>query len=89
MSNNDTYEGDAQMRFESLKGKEFIEASKGKRLGYIQELDVAFDVTSGTIQSLIIPKYSILGIRKDHPSLRLEWKQIRVIGQDIILIDNN
>lgn len=34
------------MRFESLKGKEFIEANKGKRLGFIQELDLEFNLTN-------------------------------------------
>ncbi|GEM03387.1 hypothetical protein HMI01_03750 [Halolactibacillus miurensis] len=75
------------MRFESLKGKEFIEANKGKRLGFIQELDLEFNLMNGEIQQLVIPKYSMLGLRKDEQSLMLSWENIRVIGQDIILIE--
>lgn len=75
------------MRFESLKGKEFIEANKGKRLGFIQELDLEFNLMNGEIQQLVIPKYSMLGLRKDEQSLMLAWENIRVIGQDIILIE--
>ncbi len=75
------------MRFESLKGKEFIEANKGKRLGFIQELDLEFNLTNGEIHQLVIPKYSLLGLRKDEQSLMLQWNNIRVIGQDIILIE--
>ena len=76
-----------KVRFESLKGKEFIETTKGKRLGFIQELDLEFELTTSEIHQLVIPKYSLLGLRKDEQSLMLQWIDIRVIGQEIILID--
>ena len=44
------------MRMYELAGKEIININDGARLGVVGETDLAIDVESGEIQSIILPR---------------------------------
>ncbi len=74
-------------RFTDLRCKEVINISTGCRLGRVD--DVEIDSQSAKIQTLIIfgrPKFFGLFGRED--DILVEWCNIKMIGEDTILISN-
>ncbi|MBO7740904.1 MAG: YlmC/YmxH family sporulation protein [Clostridia bacterium] len=69
----------------ALKDKEVVSVCDGRRLGYV--CDLAIDLKSGRILSLIIPgdlKY--FGFKREE-SCVIPWCAITRIGDDIILVN--
>ena len=69
----------------ALKDKEVVSVCDGRRLGYV--CDLAIDLRSGKVLSLIIPgdlKY--FGFRREE-SCVIPWCAITRIGDDIILVN--
>ena len=69
----------------ALKDKEEVSVCDGRRLGYV--CDLAIDLKSGRIMSLIIPgdlKY--FGFKRE-ASCVIPWCAITRIGDDIILVN--
>ena len=70
-----------------FRNKEVINISDGKRLGFVSDVDINFE--KGTVEAIIVPGPSgfvnfFTGGRDDYV---IPWKQIRTIGEDIILVD--
>lgn len=75
------------MRLSELKQKEIIDIDSGIRLGRIGECELSFDVVSGKLIDLMIPKqedgFHFFG-RNDVQLVA--WDRIRKISEDFILI---
>lgn len=76
------------MKLSELSGKEIVHVVSGKRLGVLGQTDLVFDKHTGEIKALIIPEGSPFSIRKQRKETTLYWSQIKTIGKDIILVDN-
>lgn len=66
--------------------KEVINVKDGTKYGYV--CDVEVDVCSGTLVAIIVygrPK--IFGIAGREEDIRILWKDIAIIGDDIILVN--
>ena len=73
-------------RYAELRNKEIINVVDGKRLGYV--CDVEFDMEKGTIEALIVPKkLGIFGIFRKNDEYVILWKNIKKIGDDIIIVE--
>lgn len=68
-----------------LQTKEVVLLSTGRRLGFIDDLEI--DDTTGKILAIIIIGKNAKGSFFGKPSeLTISWEQITTIGTDIILI---
>lgn len=69
-----------------FKHKEVINIRNAKRLGYVQ--DVTADFESGRIKEIIVPGSSkFFNIFSTGNEIVISWSSIKVIGEDIILVD--
>jgi YlmC/YmxH family sporulation protein len=71
---------------EDLRWKEVIGTNNGIRYGYVS--DVVIDLSDGCVKALVVPGrarwFGLFGYRE--PRL-IRWKDIRHIGEDIILVE--
>lgn len=73
-------------RIFDFRNKEVININDGKRLGFIE--DVELDIDSGEISAVIIPiSGKILGIFGKETEYIIPWNSIKKIGHDIVLVD--
>ena len=69
-----------------FKHKEVINIKDGRRLGYVQ--DVTADFKTGNIKEIIVPgNNNFFNIFSAGRELTIPWNSIKVIGEDIILVD--
>ena len=69
-----------------FKHKEVINIVDGKRLGFVQ--DVTADLTTGIITSIIVPgNSSFFNIFSGINDIIIPWKNIKCIGNDVILVE--
>ena len=69
-----------------FKHKEVINVNDGKRLGYVQ--DVCADLETGMITSIIVPGSNrILNMFSSNNDIVIPWKNIKCIGEDLIIVD--
>lgn len=69
-----------------FKHKEVININDGRRLGFVQ--DVTADLESGVITSIIVPgNNKLLNMFAGNNDIVIPWKDIKCIGDDIILVD--
>ncbi|MDO5557244.1 MAG: YlmC/YmxH family sporulation protein [Clostridia bacterium] len=69
-----------------FKHKEVVSMNDGRRLGYVQ--DVCADLETGTITSIIVPGGNrMLKIFSGGNDIVIPWKNIKCIGEDIILVE--
>ena len=75
------------LKISELRSKDVINVKDGKRLGYID--DIELDVESGRITALIVPveERRIFGFLNRGDETVVEWRQIHKIGTDVILVD--
>lgn len=68
-----------------LQKKEVVLLSTGRRLGFIDDLEI--DSTTGKISAIIVIERNVKGgfFAKPH-EITILWEQITTIGTDIILI---
>ena len=67
-----------------LQNKDIINILDGKKIGNI--IDARFNVSTGTIERLIIePSKALFSIKNN--SIELEFNKIKKIGEDVILIE--
>lgn len=71
--------------FEELRKKEVIDIRTGERLGFID--DVRLDTDSSEITALLI--YGRWRLFGSEEGIEIPCRGIRVIGRDIILIENS
>jgi len=68
-----------------IQMKEVVVLESGKRLGYIQDIEIAEN--SGAIQSFIISDRQLRGaFFQKQEERKVMWDQIVTIGADIILV---
>ena len=65
----------------SLRNKEVINVSNGKRLGYVSDIEV--DINDARLLSIIVPGES--GLFSRSPDIKIPWTCIQHIGEDLIL----
>lgn len=76
------------MRLSELVGKEVINVYDGARLGVVGESDVVIDVSTGHIESFILPnRGGLLGFWVDKQNLVIPWQAIKKIGSEVIIVD--
>ena len=69
-----------------FKHKEVININDAKRLGYVQ--DVTADLETGMITSIIVPgSNKILNMFASNNDIVIPWKNIKCIGEYIILVE--
>ena len=69
-----------------FKHKEVVNITDGKRLGYVQ--DVCADLETGVITSIIVPgSNKIMNIFASNNDIVIPWKNIKCIGDDLILVE--
>ncbi|MCG8400879.1 MAG: YlmC/YmxH family sporulation protein [Firmicutes bacterium] len=75
------------MRMYELAGKEIININDGARLGVVGETDLAIDVESGEIQSIILPrKGNMLNFWAEKQELVIPWDAVKKIGLEVIIV---
>ncbi|MRH42311.1 YlmC/YmxH family sporulation protein [Aquibacillus halophilus] len=75
------------MRYKDLSGKEIVNAKTGSRLGVLGQTDLELDEKTGQINSFIIPNYSWFGMKREGENIRINWTDIKKIGEDMIIIE--
>jgi YlmC/YmxH family sporulation protein len=70
-----------------LMMKDVIDINRGKKLGYIDDVDI--DITQGQINAVIIPSnqniiYRFFSKRQD---IIINWDDIEKIGEDVIIVN--
>lgn len=72
------------MRYSELSGKEIICIDEGIRLGVVEHTDVIINLSTGEVESIVIP----YGNRWFRPKLIVvPWRGIKKIGRDLIIVD--
>lgn len=76
------------MRMCELSGKEIVNIYNGARLGVIGESDIAINVESGEIRSIILPKRSnLLNIWIDRQHLVIPWEAVKKVGSEVVIVE--
>lgn len=69
-----------------FKQKEVININDGKMLGFV--IDVNADFENGEIHSIIVaPAGRLFGNFLNKNNITIDWKKIKKIGEDVILVD--
>lgn len=73
-------------RIVELRQKEVINMVDGRRLGYVK--DIEFSLETGRLLSIVLPgPWSFFRFFSGEAELVIPWKDIRKIGEEIILVD--
>ena len=68
-----------------LRQKEVININDAARLGYVSDVEVSLN--KGEIEAIIVPgKLKLFHFGK-HDDLVITWDKIKMIGEDVILVD--
>lgn len=74
------------MNLSDLQNKDIINIIDGKKIGNI--VDARFNIIDGNIEKLIIePSKSLFSIKNSE--ITINFKEIKKIGEDVILIEYN
>ncbi len=72
-------------RIQDLRAKQVVCVKNGGVLGYVSDVDI--DTSSGAIKNLIIfGKLRLLGLLGREDDIIIPWEEIKVIGNETILI---
>lgn len=77
------------MRFKEIGGKEIINVNLGIKLGVLGQTDLEINEQTGQIESFIVPSYKWFGLKKEETETFIRWKDIKVIGEDMIIVESN
>ena len=72
------------MRLSDLQDKDIINLVDGKKIGNIIDVFISND---GKIESLLIERKKFFSIFSNNTDSEIKWKQIRKIGEDVILVN--
>ena len=73
------------MRISELRHKDVIDEDNGKRLGYINDIEI--NVERGSVEAIILPgENRLFSLFSKGEETVLSWAQIKKIGVDVILI---
>lgn len=75
------------MRLSELSGKEIVDVKKAERLGVLGQTDLEIDESTGQIKALLIPSLKWFGFKRQGGEVRVPWRHIKKIGNDMIIID--
>jgi YlmC/YmxH family sporulation protein len=75
------------MRLSQLSGKEIIDIENGERMGMVGQADLLINENTGTIESMILPSGSFLGMGKKRDEIVIPWQSIRKIGPEMLIIE--
>ena len=74
------------MRFFDIRQKEVINIKDGCRMGFVSDMER--DKATGGVKRLIIPGPArILGVFGREQEYRVDWANVKQIGDDIILVE--
>jgi YlmC/YmxH family sporulation protein len=76
------------MRLRDIGGKEIINVSLGVKLGVLGQTDLEINETTGQIEAFIVPTYKWFGLKKEEEETMIRWKDIKVIGEDMIVVES-
>lgn len=77
------------MKWKEMKKREIINVSTGDRLGLMGNCDIEFNPIDGRIKSILIPKSkNYLSMISEKNILSVPWGKVKIIGTDMILIEN-
>ena len=65
--------------------REVINISDGEKLGFVSDME--FDGSTGTITSITIPDKTKRLFASKKNGIKIQWDNIKKIGDDIILVD--
>lgn len=72
---------------DTIKNKEVINICDGKSMGFV--CDIEINLREGRIEGIVLPGnkgvFSIFG--KETDDLVIKWKDVRTIGEDVILVE--
>lgn len=78
--------GNDMMSTYDIRDKEVINVYDGRSLGFVG--DVELNLEKGTIEAIIIPgERGFLGFFNRSDELVIKWRDIKRIGDDVILVD--
>lgn len=75
------------MKLSELSGKEIVDVKRAERLGVLGQTDLEINEQTGQIEALLIPNLKWFGFRKQGTEVRVSWRHIKKIGNDMIIID--
>ncbi|MUV39910.1 uncharacterized protein JNUCC1_03794 [Lentibacillus sp. JNUCC-1] len=75
------------MRYKDISGKEIVNITHGSRLGVLGQTDLQINERTGQIEALVIANYKWLGFKKEGAETIIDWRSIRKIGEDMIMIE--
>ncbi|GAA0612144.1 YlmC/YmxH family sporulation protein [Virgibacillus siamensis] len=75
------------MRYKDISGKEIVNVNQGSRLGILGQTDLEINEKTGQIESFIIPNYKWFGLKKEGEETKIQWRSIKKIGDDMIMIE--
>ncbi|NLP31211.1 MAG: YlmC/YmxH family sporulation protein [Clostridiales bacterium] len=71
---------------QDIRNKEVINIYDGKSLGYVDDIEI--DLEKGTVEGIVVPAerriFQFFGREED---LVIRWKDIKRIGDDVVLVD--
>ncbi len=68
-----------------LRQKEVININDASRLGYVSDVEVSLN--RGEIEAIVVPGRMKLFHFGKHDDCVIPWENIKMIGEDIILVD--
>lgn len=68
-----------------LRQKEVININNAKRLGFVSDVEVS--LSDGVIESIIVPGKAKLFNFRSGGDVVIHWENIKVIGDEVILVD--
>jgi YlmC/YmxH family sporulation protein len=77
------------LRLSELSGKEIVDVNQAERLGVLGQTDLEINEKNGQIEALLIPTSKWFGRKRNGTEIRVQWSQIKKIGNDMLIIDMN
>ncbi len=79
--------GDKKMKRSDLRLKDVININSGKKLGYIEDIEI--DPDEGKIRAFIVPSSENFLVRlfSKNKDITVNWEDIDLIGEDVILVN--
>lgn len=68
-----------------LRQKEVININNAKRLGFVSDVEVS--LSGGVIEAIIVPGKAKLFNFRSGGDVVIYWENIKVIGDEVILVD--
>ena len=72
---------------DSIRDKEVINICDGKSMGYV--CDIEINLREGRIEGIVLPRqrgfFNIFG--KEGEDFIIKWKDVRTVGEDVILVE--